>query len=136
MFPDSICKLLKLQALCDELGVDIGPAEVCSGVFVVPLYSWYTHLFDTYDPNPGRLRYDKFCKWPMRDDEVHTYFLQMNRRRVYGIQYNAKGDDNIVISCSHFLPRTELPCPPVQELIKNVGDTGLDEQIQVHSLYI
>ena len=138
-FADSVCKLIALQKLCDDLGVDIGPAEVCRGVFVVPLYSWYTHLFDTHDPKPGRLRFDKFCKWPagVPDSAVHEYFLNMNKSRVYGIDYAqsskdraGSGDAPTVISFSHFLPRPELPCPPVHELVKNVGDAGLDEQVQ------
>ena len=132
-FADSICKLLALQSMCDDLGVDIGPAEVCRGVFVVPLYSWYTHLFDTHDPNPGRLRYDKFCKWPVRDAEVARYFLELNKTRVHGVNYAAGGAGGgaaTVISFSHFLPRPELPCPPVEELVKNVGDAKLDEMVR------
>lgn len=49
-FPDSICKMLALWALCDELDVDIAPAEVTHGVWVVPLFSWYAHTFDVRDP--------------------------------------------------------------------------------------
>lgn len=49
-FPDSICKMLALWALCDELGVDIAPAEVTLGVWVAPLFSWYAHTFDVRDP--------------------------------------------------------------------------------------
>eukprot|EP00438_Fugacium_kawagutii_P003349 Skav228230 [mRNA] locus=scaffold3112:7641:10814:+ [translate_table: standard] len=56
MFPDSLCKLWAILELCDRLGVDVGPAAVAEGVFVVPLFSWYNPEFDTEDP---------YAKWPM-----------------------------------------------------------------------
>jgi hypothetical protein len=28
----------------DDIGVEMGPAEVAQGLFVVPLYSWYNHV--------------------------------------------------------------------------------------------
>ena len=46
-------KLIALLDICDELGVDTAPAEVAEGVFVVPLFSWYSSTFDEADPRPG-----------------------------------------------------------------------------------
>ncbi|MEW5298208.1 MAG: hypothetical protein WDW36_001358 [Sanguina aurantia] len=107
-FPDSICKMLALWALCDELDVDIAPAEVTHGVWVVPLFSWYAHTFDVRDPRPGRLRFDRFCTWPISDLDVTP----------------------TVITMSHFLPRTELPfAHGVSEMAKAVGCLHLEGQI-------
>ena len=64
MYPDSIAKLAAMHNVCQEVGADIGPAEVAQGVFVVPMFSWYNHQFDEGDPHPGGLRYDSFCEWP------------------------------------------------------------------------
>ena len=30
---------------CDELGVETAPAEVAAGVFLVPMFSWYSRDF-------------------------------------------------------------------------------------------
>ena len=43
-YPDSICKLMAMLNVFDEIGVEMGPAEVARGLFVVPLYSWYNHV--------------------------------------------------------------------------------------------
>ena len=44
MYPDSIAKLAAMHNVCQEVGADMGPAEVAQGVFVVPMFSWYNHL--------------------------------------------------------------------------------------------
>mmetsp|Transcript_3134 Transcript_3134/g.7692 ORF Transcript_3134/g.7692 Transcript_3134/m.7692 type:complete len:195 (+) Transcript_3134:186-770(+) len=115
--------------VCQDLGVDMGPAQVAKGVFVVPLYSWYNYLWDEADPNPGGLRYDSFCRWPMDDLDVWQYMLKLNHGRV---QYPYKKDpDAVVLSLSHFLPRAELPYPwGVAEMAKAVGCKELDLQVQ------
>jgi UDP-2,3-diacylglucosamine pyrophosphatase LpxH len=79
VFPDSVCKLLALLKELDHIGVDTGPAEVARGVFIVPLYSWYNYQFDEEDPFPGKYRFDRFCKFPMKD-EVWQWFLAMNEQ--------------------------------------------------------
>jgi hypothetical protein len=56
-FPDSICRLLALWALCDELGALVVPAEVAPGLLLVPLLSWYSAAFDPQGGGqPGRYR--------------------------------------------------------------------------------
>ncbi|QDZ25818.1 putative metallophosphatase [Chloropicon primus] len=136
MYPDSIAKMGAMHNVCQELGVDMGPAEVAQGIFVVPLFSWYNHTFDERDPTPGGLRYDSFCQWPPSLGghlEVWKYFLLMNRERVgrdYKGGYKGPGTP-YVFSMSHFLPRAELPYPMgVQEMAKAVGCKELDVQIQ------
>lgn len=49
-YPDSVCKLLALQELCDELRVHVVPAQVARGLWVVPLLSWHSCTFDEADP--------------------------------------------------------------------------------------
>ena len=67
---DSYAKLWALWDACDELGVEVVPAEVAPGVLVAPLLSWYRHTFDTADPVPGRLRFDSWCRWPVAEADV------------------------------------------------------------------
>lgn len=43
-YPDSICKLMAMMNVFDEIGVEMGPAEVAKGLYVVPLYSWYNSV--------------------------------------------------------------------------------------------
>ena len=40
VYPDSIAKLGAMHNVCQECDVDMGPAEVARGLFVVPLFSW------------------------------------------------------------------------------------------------
>ena len=145
IYPDSIAKLGAMHNVCQECDVDLGPAEVAEGLYVVPLFSWYNHTFDEKDPNPGALRFDSFCKWPpnMSYLQVWKYFLQLNKTRVeydYKGSYSkrlggpihpSKSEDPFVFSFSHFLPRAELPYPwGVSEMAKAVGCKELDLQIQ------
>ena len=126
-FPDSVCKLLSLVDCCDELGVEVAPAEVARGLFVVPLYSWYSHEYDVDDPRPGRVRFDKFCKWPVDHLVAWKILLKLNEAQMRTFK-REEGDR--VLTLSHFLPRRELPfstCVP--EMAKAVGCLELDEQI-------
>ena len=85
--------------------------------------------FDEGDPNPGGLRYDKFCRWPMDDMGVWEYMLRMNQQRVRKYK---RGPDDKVFTFSHFLPRAELPAPwGVTEMAKNVGCKELDLQVRM-----
>eukprot|EP00198_Chlamydomonas_reinhardtii_P007154 XP_001696490.1 predicted protein [Chlamydomonas reinhardtii] len=75
---DSYAKLWALWDACDELGVEVVPAEVAPGVLVAPLLSWYRHTFDTADPVPGRLRFDSWCRWPVAEADVWQVMLRLN----------------------------------------------------------
>ena len=125
-FPDSVCKLLSLVDCCDELGVEVAPAEVARGLFVVPLYSWYSHEYDADDPRPGRVRFDKFCKWPVDHLVAWKIMLKLNEAQMRTFK-REEGDR--VLTLSHFLPRRELPFSRVPEMAKAVGCLELDEQI-------
>jgi len=125
---DSICKLFQLFAACDALDVDVAPAVVAQGITIAPLLSWYDCTFDDGDPYPGRLLYDKFASFPCGGNNAWQLMLRCNERHVAALQ--ASGATQ-VISCSHFLPRAELPCSMgVPELRKNVGCKHLDLQVQ------
>mmetsp|Transcript_91209 Transcript_91209/g.144064 ORF Transcript_91209/g.144064 Transcript_91209/m.144064 type:complete len:1338 (+) Transcript_91209:139-4152(+) len=103
-YPDSFAKLLAIFDLCDELGVDIAPAAVCKGVFIVPLLSWYNCEFDTRDPFPDfNDNTDQHCRWPMdKDSQVWKFMLALNASY---LQYPYHGT---VITFSHFIPRSTL----------------------------
>ena len=92
-FPDSIAKFLAMHQLCDEIGCEMTPAEVCQGVFVIPMYGWsaarrrkqrglprasparrYSPTYDHHDPKPGNVRFDKFAKWPVDYNEAWKIF--------------------------------------------------------------
>jgi len=125
--PDSIAKLNALLADCDELGVDVVPAPVCEGLFVVPLLSWYSADFDEADPFPNpRMGFDSRCKWPIDPDEqVWRYMQKLNEEHLQ------QHFDGTVLTCSHFLPRRELPWDTtLRNTAKVVGNERIDEQVR------
>lgn len=99
-------------------------------------------------PRPGRLRFDRFCKWPISDLDVWQIMLSLNKVNIARVQAalsppsqplpsqhpsshtppNSKKPT--VITMSHFLPRTELPFSHgVSEMAKAVGCLHLEGQI-------
>jgi len=127
VYADSFDKLFQLLKMCDEIDVDVFPAAVCEGVFVVPLFSWYNADFDEDDPFPySGMTFDGWAKWPVdRDNKLWRYMLWLNRRFM---EMPYPGE---VITFSHFLPRVELPYWDHQPgLSKAVGCPQLDSQIR------
>lgn len=128
--PDSISKLLALTDLFAALDVDYRPAEVARGVFVAPLFSWYEEGFAVEDPAPGRLRFDKFCVFPFREEHVASFMIGLNRWIASAGSLKRDRARDVVITATHFLPRTELPSSPwVPELRKNVGSVRIEEML-------
>lgn len=125
-FPDSLCKLWAILELCDKLGIDVAPAAISRGVYVVPLYSWYNAEFDVADPYPDpQLEHDRYAKWPMdAQHQVWRFMLAMNRAAL------EKPYHGTVITFSHFVPRSELPVPQEYALQKAAGCAELDEQLR------
>ena len=124
-YPDSVAKFCAFLDLCDELDVDTGPAEVCCGLFVLPLFSWCAVAFDEDDPYPGVVKQDPTTRWPVNDSDVPSIFAKWNRRRL------ARPYDGTVISFSAFLPRRDLPFPKHEkEALKAIGDTAIDDQLR------
>jgi len=125
-FPDSFSKLWSILQACDDLDIDVGPAAVSTGVFVVPLFSWYTATFDVKDPFPNpQLEENKYCKWPIdAEHQVWRYMLALNR-----VNLERPYHDN-VITFSHFAPRTSCPVHSGKQLEKLSGCPELDEQVR------
>jgi len=125
-FPDSLCKLLAIMELCDDLDVDIFPAAVCKDVFVVPLLSWYNVHFDMKDPFPDpKSQADKYAKWPMdAAGQVWRYMLRLNQEHL------CKPYHDTVITVSHFLPRHNLPVWRDTGVMKTCGCVELDDQVR------
>jgi len=121
---------------------------------VAPLLSWYDSAFDTHDATPGRLRFDRFCQWPVSDLDVWQVMLRLNtpylvqpprpaldhhERHPINHHHSANsssGTDShsssrlITITASHFLPHPTLPSSPaVPELRKAVGCSHLLSQL-------
>lgn len=127
-FRDSIHKLLALFDVCDHLGAEMFPAEVMENVYVVPLLSWYNHWYDGSN-DAGGLRFDKFCSWPMGENNVWEYFLRWNNYFVDRIREAqvSRGQLGHVITFSHFLPTQNLHTPNVPS--KAAGCRELNKQI-------
>jgi hypothetical protein len=125
-YPDTMAKLLSIYELCDELGVDIFPAAVCQGVFIVPLLSWYNAEFDYKDPYPDfNSEIDKQCRWPIdKDMQVWKYMLKLNSVHLRHLYHGT------VITFSHFLPKSGLIPPLYSEgkMRKTMGCEMIDEQ--------
>jgi predicted phosphodiesterase len=125
---DSLAKLFALHALCEELDVDSAPALIANGLAVAPLCSWYNQAFDASDPAPGRLRYDKFCRWPVREADVWQLMLSLNRAPLAAL---AARRPRHVIAASHFLPARGLPFPAWQpEMAKATGCVEIGAQLR------
>ena len=136
-FPDSIAKFLAMHQLCDDLGCEMTPAEVCEGVFVVPMYGWYSPTYDHHDPKPGNVRFDKFAKWPVDYNEAWKIFHAWNEARVARVAAEPvnkkyrKTKQRDCVTFGHFLPRKELPYPgQIHEFAKCAGLAELDTQIR------
>lgn len=129
-FPDSLCKLWSILQACDELDIDVTPAAVGTGLFICPLFSWYSATFDIRDPFPNpKLEENKHCKWPIdAEHQVWRYMLSLNRQSL------EKPYHGNVITFSHFAPRTCCPIHGGKGLEKMSGCLELDDQVrEAHS---
>ncbi len=123
----SVAKFQQILRLCDALGVHIRPLKIDgadnrSGVWIVPLFSWYVKpeegpgsLFvakEGEDPTLSMWSDNYFTAWPRQVDgsTVADYFLRLNEPHVAS-EYDAP-----IISFSHFVPRTELIYSTREEL--------------------
>lgn len=119
---DSIQKFQRILALCASLDVETRPARIPaagneSGVWIVPLFSWYVKPEEgdatLFVEKPGgdaglAMWADNYLtKWDGlgAGRRIADFFLDMNREHVER-EYDAP-----VVSFSHFLPRRELMFP-------------------------
>jgi len=125
-FPDSLSKLWSIIELCDDLDVDIFPAAVCQGVYIVPLLSWYNSMFDIKDPFPSpEAEMNKHAKWPIdAEQQVWRYMLRLNQASLN------KPYHGTVITCSHFAPNGSCPILAGSGMRKTAGCLELDEQLR------
>jgi Calcineurin-like phosphoesterase len=126
----SVEKFFTVLALCEALDIQTSPENV-SGVWIVPLFSWYEPQFDADDSGDadalGGWADFYLCKWPPGMGQVCDFFLKMNAPRL-------RSYDGPVISFSHFLPRRDL-LPSTERLKfkglpKVAGCAALDDQIR------
>mmetsp|Transcript_123570 Transcript_123570/g.238303 ORF Transcript_123570/g.238303 Transcript_123570/m.238303 type:complete len:1377 (-) Transcript_123570:100-4230(-) len=125
--PDSLAKFLAILQACDELEVDVFPAAISEGAFVVPLFSWYNAEFDEKDPFPEPTpTFDTHCKWPLdADTQVWKFFLSLNTEHLR-LPYHGT-----VITFAHFLPRQGLPYDKtVPKSGKAMGCEDIDDQVR------
>jgi len=130
---DSAEKLLRLQTVCEELGVHTTP-QLIEGVWVVPILGWYHTTWDTEpplqappgqkllsEPKPGvSIATDSsLCKWDhpngsemlsrqldLQNEEWGIWPLPLDLRNNLRLPRGERKSP--VITYSHFLPRLEL----------------------------
>ncbi|KAL2628813.1 hypothetical protein R1flu_013499 [Riccia fluitans] len=141
---DSLTKLEKLTETCSSLGVLTSPANI-SGVWIVPLLSWYHESFDRerdiegYNIPPVHKACTDYgaCKWPAplstSDDSIARHIDELNDVKLRDLP-DLQHADCQVISFSHFLPRFEL-CPEKRMLLypnlpKMVGSDWLEARVR------
>eukprot|EP00403_Amphidinium_massartii_P005538 CAMPEP_0178375254 /NCGR_PEP_ID=MMETSP0689_2-20121128/2791_1 /TAXON_ID=160604 /ORGANISM="Amphidinium massartii, Strain CS-259" /LENGTH=1610 /DNA_ID=CAMNT_0019995237 /DNA_START=1 /DNA_END=4829 /DNA_ORIENTATION=+ len=146
---DSMSKFLQVMQVCDDLGIDVAPAEVAGGVFIVPLMSWYSREFVSREMRRNnaaqsdadqRVTIDQWIRWPFPcgSDDAWKFFMRMNEPilRAALVAKSAfeglAGQQATVLTMTHFLTRAELPFDwSVPGLWDYIGCDGLDEQARI-----
>eukprot|EP00887_Chlorella_sp_A99_P003452 scaffold7.g3452.t1 len=122
---DSLEKLAAVQAMCARLGVHTQPVQL-SGVWLVPLLSWYHASWDREPDVPGAAPITKVmldfhvCSWASapglstHDDSLAAHFDALNdpafgaMLAAIDAEEEATGARPPVVSASHFLPLQAL----------------------------
>lgn len=146
-FGDSISKYLEVLQACHDLGVETAPAEVATGVFIVPLMSWPNRDFVSHkrrkelatksDQN-ATVNLDSWAVWPFDGgpDDAWKYLMRMNEAPLRAVlcaksQYERLGEKAQIITMSHFLPRNELRFDwTVPGIWDHIGCSGIEDQIR------
>jgi len=145
---DSVSKLLEVLQVCDEMGIETAPAEVAAGVFVVPMYSWYSRDFVPRERRremasqtdaEAKVTIDPWIKWPFPcgSDDAWKFFMRMNETALRATLASKSAFERftdkkaVVITMTHFLTRPDLDIDwTVPGIWDYVGCDGLDEQIR------
>lgn len=127
---DSLEKFHAVLELCGSLGVRTRPGRA-GGVWIVPLFSWYTPDFDVRGEGveaelEGWADFH-FCRWPEGMGPPDEHFLSLNEPHL-------RDYPGPVVSFSHFVPRPDL-LPPVRWLSfkglpRVAGTPALDAQVR------
>eukprot|EP00770_Monocercomonoides_exilis_P003225 MONOS_3204.1-p1 / transcript=MONOS_3204.1 / gene=MONOS_3204 / organism=Monocercomonoides_exilis_PA203 / gene_product=Ser / transcript_product=Ser / location=Mono_scaffold00073:81606-82465(-) / protein_length=211 / sequence_SO=supercontig / SO=protein_coding / is_pseudo=false len=134
IFEDSEKKIDALLNVCQEIGVKTKP-EIVSGVWIVPLFSWYDSSFaqDVELSNEDIQLFKGwsdlyYCKWPHDSAPMKLY----ERNESFINEFDLM-DASPIISFSHMVPRSEL-LPPYEgkrKFLKHVsGSRELEKQIR------
>ncbi|AJX33838.1 metallophosphoesterase family protein [Burkholderia oklahomensis] len=125
----SIDKWHALRELARGGGVRVDPFHA-RGVSIVPLFAWYDYSFGEPSDDLRQVWGDYHrCVWPddMTPADVARHFEGWNRQ-----YFDIRND--VVITCSHFLPRADLMpsmAPAwVKALAPVMGSWRLDRQIR------
>lgn len=145
---DSVSKLLEVLQVCDELGVETAPAEVAAGIFIVPMFSWYSRTFIDRERRKRmaaemdaetKTTIDQWVKWPFPggSDDAWKFFMRMNEpalRATLASKATFERFSNqqaLLFTMTHFLTRPELDIDwTIPGIWDYVGCEGLDEQIR------
>jgi len=145
---DSMAKLLDVLQVCDELGVDTAPAEVAGGVFVVPMFSWYSRDFISREKRTAcasqtdantKVTIDQWINWPFGcgSDDAWKFFMRMNEPALRATLVSKAAFEQfsnqpaVVLTMTHFLTRDDLPIDwTIPGIWDYIGCAGLDEQIR------
>jgi len=145
---DSVSKLLEVLKVCDDLGVETAPAEVAGGVFITPMFSWYSRDFISREKRKQsasetdtdtKVTIDQWIKWPFPggSDDAWKFFMRMNEaslRTTLVAKSAFERFSNLqahVLTMTHFLTHPDLPIDwTVPGIWDYIGCDGLDEQIR------
>jgi tetratricopeptide (TPR) repeat protein len=143
---DSMSKLLEVLQVCDELGVETTAAEVAAGVYVVPMFSWYSRDFiskamrvqhASATDADAKITIDQWIQWPFQcgADDAWKFFMRMNEATLRATLMAKSGFEAFsnqkakVLTMTHFLTRPDLPFDwTVPGIWDYIGCEGLDEQ--------
>jgi len=145
---DSVSKLLEVLKVCDDLGVETAPAEIAAGVFIVPMFSWYSRDFISREIRKEKaserdedlkITIDQWIKWPFPcgSDDAWKFFMRMNEAPLRAVlasklAFERFADQQaVVLTMTHFLTRPEQDIDwTVPGIWDYIGCEGLDEQIR------
>eukprot|EP00931_Biecheleriopsis_adriatica_P033770 TRINITY_DN19583_c0_g1_i1.p1 TRINITY_DN19583_c0_g1~~TRINITY_DN19583_c0_g1_i1.p1 ORF type:complete len:1546 (+),score=422.12 TRINITY_DN19583_c0_g1_i1:96-4733(+) len=145
---DSVSKLLEVLQVCDELGVETAPAEVAAGLFVVPMYSWYSRDFidkatckqhASATDADVKVTIDQWINWPFPcgSDDAWKFFMRMNESSLRATLVAKTAFERFsnqpaeVLTMTHFLTRADLKFDwTIPGIWDHIGCEGLDEQIR------
>jgi len=148
---DSISKFLEVLQVCDDLGIETAPAEVAAGIFVLPMFSWYSRDFiskalrqqhASASDADAKVTIDQWIQWPFQcgADDAWKFFMRMNEASLRATLVAKTAFERFcdqpaqVLTTTHFLTRPELSFDwTVPGIWDHIGCEGLDEQVRTIS---